>query len=220
MRLRVLLPNVVLAVVALAVAACGSTGPASAPTPASVAACPTLIPVPSAPTPTPVLPTPTFTPVPPTPTVTPLPPPSKVTVAPPAPTHAPGDTPRGATLGFGCEEHRGRMGLIISADAAEEHAVITSYRCGGTHIDSTGVSPSRTPGFVIPVGRPLRFAWTRTKTRFPWTSACIPVQGRQVPSSCGPRNFPEERLRWTNSSLHRLLASSTFPPCRPASTPW
>ena len=47
------------------------------------------------------------------------------------------------------------MGLIISADAAEEHAVITSYRCGGTHIDSTGVSPSRTPGFVIPVGAPL-----------------------------------------------------------------
>jgi hypothetical protein len=47
------------------------------------------------------------------------------------------------------------MGLIISADAAEEPAVITSYRCGGTHIDSTGVSPSQTPGFVIPEGVPL-----------------------------------------------------------------
>ena len=47
------------------------------------------------------------------------------------------------------------MGLIISADAAEEHGVITSYRCGGAHIDSTGVSPSRTPRFVIPVVVPL-----------------------------------------------------------------
>ena len=47
------------------------------------------------------------------------------------------------------------MGLIISADASQEHGVITSYRCGGAHIDSTGVSPSRTPRFVIPVVVPL-----------------------------------------------------------------
>lgn len=47
------------------------------------------------------------------------------------------------------------MGLIVSADGAEERAVITSYECGGAHIDSTGVSPSRSPGFVIPIGVPF-----------------------------------------------------------------
>ena len=33
--------------------------------------------------------------------------------------------------------------------------MITSYACGGAHIDSTGISPSRSPGLVIPKGVPL-----------------------------------------------------------------
>ena len=47
------------------------------------------------------------------------------------------------------------MGLIVSADGAEERAVITSYECGGAHIDSTGISPSRSPGLVITEELPL-----------------------------------------------------------------
>ena len=139
MRSKSLLPLAILAVIALAVAACGS--PASTPiqesTPSPTSVPPTPTQMPPTPTPTVVLPTPTSTPMPPT------------------PTPAPDDTPRGTTLGFGCEEHRGRMGLIVSAGGAGERALITSYQCGGTHIDSTGISPSRSPGLVIPTEVPL-----------------------------------------------------------------
>ena len=132
MRLKALLSLAVLALVALVVAACGSSGPAST--------------LESTPTPTSAPATPTSTSVSPTPTLT---------IVPPTPTPAPDDTPRGTTLRFGCEEHRGRMGLMVSADEAEAHAVITSYECSGAHVDSTGISPSRSPALVIPNEAPL-----------------------------------------------------------------
>ena len=47
------------------------------------------------------------------------------------------------------------MGLMVSADGAEAPAVITSFRCDGAHIDSTGIYPSRSPGLVIAKEVPL-----------------------------------------------------------------
>ncbi len=162
MRLKALLPLAVSAVAALVVAACGSSGPASTPestsTPTVVPSTPTATitpPTPTpTPTPTPAPPTPTATLPPPTPTIVPTTP--TPTAAPRTQTPAPDDAPPSTTLGYACQEHQGRMGLIVSADGAEERAVVTSYQCGSAYIDSTGFYPSSTPALVIPKDVPLQ----------------------------------------------------------------
>jgi hypothetical protein len=50
--------------------------------------------------------------------------------------------------------------LHVSAGASAEQAVVTSYRCRGAHVDSTGQSPSTTPALHVEPGASLslRFA--------------------------------------------------------------
>ena len=140
----------------------GPTRPAPSPTSTETPPTPTATPPSPTPTATPPSPTPTATPPSPTPTATP--PSPTPTAIPPAPTPtAVPSTPvpttyPGTTLGFGCQENEGRMSLTLSSDGAEERATVTSYQCGGAHIDSTGRSPSSTPTLIIHAGVPILFS--------------------------------------------------------------
>jgi hypothetical protein len=67
---------------------------------------------------------------------------SSTTVAPPA---GPGP----------CEKY---LDLLVSFDEGrtEERAVVTSYQCMNSHVDSTGRGPSHSPSATLPAGSPLR----------------------------------------------------------------
>jgi heat shock protein HslJ len=54
--------------------------------------------------------------------------------------------------GFPCH---GYLDLLVHAGDAREQAVVTSYGCRGTHVDSTGQSPEDPPSFSVPAGEPL-----------------------------------------------------------------
>ena len=50
-----------------------------------------------------------------------------------------------------------RAHLACAFGGTEQQAVVTSYRCEGLYVDSTGRQPSRTPDLVVANGTPLRF---------------------------------------------------------------
>lgn len=55
--------------------------------------------------------------------------------------------------GFPCH---GYLDLLVYDGDALEQAVVTSYSCRGTHVDSTGQSPGDPPSFTVPAGEPIR----------------------------------------------------------------
>jgi hypothetical protein len=66
----------------------------------------------------------------------------------PRPTPAPGVLASPPTsVAHGCDEY---MGLMVSAHEAPVRATVTSYRCGGLHVDSTGSSPAVAPSLAVP----------------------------------------------------------------------
>jgi hypothetical protein len=84
----------------------------------------------------------------------PLPSPTSAPTATPSPAPTPIATSPASPLGFPCHSY---LDLLISAGGAEEQAVVTSYRCHNTWIDSTGRFPPQSPSLVVPKGVPLHF---------------------------------------------------------------
>ena len=50
------------------------------------------------------------------------------------------------------------MSLTVSSDGADDRAIVTSYQCGNTHVDSTGRSTSSSPTLIIQAGVPILFS--------------------------------------------------------------
>jgi hypothetical protein len=64
--------------------------------------------------------------------------------------------------GAGQDACAGYLDLVVSVPGGDHQAVVTSYQCGGAHIDSTGQSPGP-PAVSIPRSVPLQLEFAAEK---------------------------------------------------------